>query len=210
MITTLLFDLGGVIMDIDRNNCVRAFEKLGMSDINHFLGEYAQKGIFAQLEEGNLTAEEFHNEVKKHCPAGTTDREIDDAFNDFLIGIPRKRLERLLELKKDFRLCLLSNTNRIMWDSKIAAEFRQIPDLDIHSYFDGIATSFEAHSLKPSPEIFRYTEEKLHLVPSETLFLDDSEANVDAARKLGFNAEVVDSAEGNVFEVIDRFLTTQE
>lgn len=197
-------------MDIDRNNCVRAFEKLGMTDIGNFLGEYAQKGIFAQLEEGNLSAEEFHAEIKSHCPAGTTDEEIDRAFNDFLIGIPVARLERLLQLKERFRLCLLSNTNRIMWDSKIAAEFRQIPGLDIHSYFDGISTSFEAHSLKPSPEIFRYTEKKLGLVPSETLFLDDSEANVEAARKLGFNAEVVDSAKGNVFEVIDRFLASHE
>lgn len=205
MITTLLFDLGGVIMDIERLNCVAAFEKLGMRDIQLFLGEYSQKGIFGELEEGRLTAEQFHEEVKKHCPEGTTDREIDDAFNKFLTGIPRHRLEELLELKKRFRLCLLSNTNEIMWNSRIAEEFRQIPGKDIHSYFDGIATSFEAHSLKPAPEIFEYACRTLGLVPSETLFLDDSAVNVEAARKLGFKAETVGEGQ-DVFTIIRNYI----
>lgn len=191
MIKNLLFDLGGVIMDIDRENCVRAFEKLGMKDIAEFLGDYGQKGVFAELEEGKITVPQFRDIVRRHCPEGTTDSMIDDAFNDFLLGIPVIRLEMLLELKEEYKVYLLSNTNELMWNSRIAEEFRQIPGLDINSYFDGIVTSFEAHSLKPDPEIFRFAEKKLGIVPAETLFFDDSQANVDAAHSLGFKAETV-------------------
>lgn len=202
----MLFDLGGVIMNIDRNHCITAFKRLGMENIDKFLGDYVQQGVFAQLEEGNISEEEFHRIIKRDCPEGTTDKEIDDAFNDFLLGIPRYRLEALLKLKERFRLCLLSNTNKIMWNSRIAEAFRQIPGKDIHSYFEGIVTSFEAHSLKPSPEIFHYAERHLGLVPERTLFLDDSESNVMAARKLGYYSEVVPQDDGDVFMIIERFI----
>ncbi len=191
MIKNLLFDLGGVIMDIDRENCVRAFTKLGMKDIADFLGDYAQQGVFAELEEGKISAAQFRDAVRAHCPQGTTDAEIDAAFNEFLLGIPAIRLEMLLQLREEYKVYLLSNTNEIMWNSRIAEEFRQIPGMDINSYFDGIVTSYSAHSLKPDAAIFRFAEETLGIKPSETLFLDDSQANVEAARKLGFKAEQV-------------------
>lgn len=206
MIKNLLFDLGGVIMDIERENCIRAFETLGMKNIRDFLGDYAQQGIFAALEEGRISVEDFRDAVRKDCPEGTTNEQIDEAFEEFLIGIPMYRLEMLLELKEEYNVYMLSNTNPIMWNDRIAEQFRQIPGLDVNSYFDGIVTSFEAHSLKPAPEIFRYAETKLDIIPAETLFLDDSQANVEAARALGFNAEVVPT-DGDVFSIIYTFLS---
>lgn len=201
MIKNLLFDLGGVIMDIERENCIKAFKELGMENIGDFLGDYAQQGVFARLEEGKISEEQFRDEVRTHCPSGTTDDEIDAAFNEFLTGIPVYRLEMLLQLKEEYNVYLLSNTNKIMWNSRIAEEFRQIPGMDINSYFDGIVTSFEAHSLKPDEAIFSYAEETLGISPQETLFLDDSQSNVDAARNLGFKAAVV-SPESDVFGMI--------
>lgn len=209
MIKNLLFDLGGVIMDIRRENCVKAFQELGMSDIGEFLGDYGQKGAFKLLEEGALTPDEFRAEIMKSCPVGTTGSQIDDAFNQFLVGIPAYRLEALAGLRRRFGVYLLSNTNKIMWDSRIAEEFRKIPGREMDSYFDGTVTSFEARALKPSAEIFGYAVRKLGIVPEETLFLDDSQENIRAAVALGFHGAVVlASGDVDVFDVINRYLSS--
>lgn len=209
MIKNLLFDLGGVIMDIRRENCVKAFQELGMSDIGEFLGDYGQKGAFKLLEEGALTPDEFRAEIMKSCPVGTTGSQIDDAFNQFLVGIPAYRLEALAGLRRRFGVYLLSNTNKIMWESRIAEEFRKIPGREMDSYFDGTVTSFEARALKPSAEIFGYAVRKLGIVPEETLFLDDSQENIRAAVALGFHGAVVPaSGDVDVFDVINRYLSS--
>lgn len=187
MTTTLLFDLGGVIMDIDRHRCIEAFEALGMPDIADFLGDYSQSGPFAGVEDGSVSPARFRDIIRRHIPHPVTDDEIDRAFCRFLIGIPRHRLEALRELAKHYRVCLLSNTNPIMWNSFIADQFTG-EGLTREDYFDGMVTSFEAHALKPAPEIFNYTADKLGMEPSETLFLDDSEANCEAARRCGYHA----------------------
>lgn len=181
----LMFDLGGVIMNIERERCVRSFKRLGMEEPGKFLGDYGQTGPFGALEEGLITPDEFHAAVRPLVAPGVTDEQIDDAFNDFLTGIPASRLKALRRLRERYRIYLLSNTNAIMWDTRIAADFR-IEGRELADYFDGVATSFEARSLKPSAEIFEYTVRKFGIRPEETVFLDDSAANVEAARRLGF------------------------
>lgn len=185
MIKNLLFDLGGVIMDIRRENCEEAFRQLGMADIGEYLGDYGQKGPFAALEEGKISEEEFRAEVRKHIAREVSDEEIDRAFNRFLTGIPVRRLEELRKLRGKYKLYMLSNTNSIMWRQDIAEAFRQ-EGLTVDDYFDGIVTSFEAKCCKPAPGIFNRVVEKFGIRPEETVFFDDSKANVEAAAKLGF------------------------
>ena len=190
MIKNLLFDLGGVIMDIRRLNCVASFERLGMKDADSFLGEYSQKGPFLQLEEGAISEAEFRAAVRQFIDGEVSDEQIDSAFCDFLVGIPKYRLEQLRELKKQYGIYMLSNTNSIMWHSRIAEDFRQ-EGVEREDYFDGIVTSFEAKSIKPDAKIFHAVGEKLGIKPEETLFLDDSQKNLDAAAELGFQTLLV-------------------
>ena len=190
MIKNLLFDLGGVIMDIRRLNCVASFERLGMKDADSFLGEYSQKGPFLQLEDGAISEAEFRTAVRQFIDGEVSDEQIDSAFCDFLVGIPKYRLEQLRELKKQYGIYMLSNTNSIMWRSRIAEDFRQ-EGLEREDYFDGIVTSFEARSIKPDAKIFHTVVEKLGINPDETLFLDDSQKNLDAAAQLGFHTLLV-------------------
>ncbi len=185
MIKNLLFDLGGVIMDIRRENCEEAFRSLGMADIGEFLGDYGQKGPFADLEAGKVSESEFRKAVRLHIPCQVTDEDIDRALNEFLIGIPRKRLEKLRELRRKYRIYMLSNTNSIMWDRDTTKAFQQ-EGLSVNDYFDGIVTSYEAGCCKPDPRIFLTVTERFGIAPEETLFLDDSQSNVEAASKLGF------------------------
>ena len=182
----LLFDLGGVITDIRRENCVHAFEELGLKDANSYFGDYAQTGIFMGVEDGSIDVHGFHKALHALLPQKVTDAQIDEAFQKFITGIPVHRLRALESLRAaGHRIYLLSNTNPIMWDGILAAEFRK-DGHDRDYYFDGMVTSFEAKCAKPDPEIFRYTCRKLGIRPEETVFFDDSTANTDAAAALGF------------------------
>lgn len=191
MIKNLLFDLGGVIMNIRRDNCADAFRQLGMTNPDEFLDEYVQAGPFEGIENGSMTIDRFHDAIREIIGNDNlTAGQIDEAFGRFLIGIPRHRLEQLRELHRHYRLFLLSNTNPIMWRDGIAKGFSQ-EGHDVNFYFDGIVKSYEAHCMKPDPQIFRYAEKELGIVPQETLFLDDSQRNLDAAAALGFKTLLV-------------------
>ncbi len=191
MIRNLLFDLGGVIMDIRRQDCVDAFARLGLKNADAYFGLYGQEGIFGDIESGAIGVDEFHRRLHQLLPESVTDDQIDDAFNKFLIGIPEHRLKSLRDLRaRGYRIYLLSNTNPVMWNSRIKEEFTK-EGLAREDYFDGMVTSFEALSMKPEPGIFRFAVEKLGIKPEETLFFDDSQGNVDAARSLGFEAVCV-------------------
>lgn len=185
-IKNLIFDLGGVIIDIKRDNCVEALKELGMADADKFLGDYIQKGPFLQLENGSITAAQFRDEIRRHIPHPVTDAQIDEALGKFLIGIPVKRLRMLEALHKNYRLYILSNTNPIMWDQGI----KQFFESDGHTreyYFDGEVASFKAGCVKPDKEIFQYAIDNLGIDPAESVFFDDSTDNTRAAEALGFN-----------------------
>lgn len=190
-IKNLLFDLGGVIMDIRKENCIAAFERLGLKDAPSYFGDFSQHGPFLQLERGDISPREFHAELRKGLPEGVSDTAIDDAFCQFLVGIPLHRLRTLEQLARRFNVCLLSNTNPIMWHSTIRKDFEQDGHTIDHYFPGGTVTSFEANALKPEAKIFEYTIDKLGIKPEETLFLDDSRANLEASSKLGFYTALV-------------------
>jgi len=185
-IKNLLFDLGGVIVDIRRSDCVEAFRALGFADIADYLGDYGQKGPFLLIEEGKISVDDFHREIRRHLPAGITDGEIDRAFNAFITGIPVQRLQALRQLReRGYRLYVISNTNPVMWNDSIARAFAQ-EGLCVGDYFDGIVTSFTTGCCKPDRAIFDRVIDDFSIKPGETLFFDDSDANCAKARQLGF------------------------
>lgn len=195
MIKALLFDLGGVIMDIRRERCVEAFREIGMPDPESFLGDFSQKGPFLRLEEGAITPERFRDEIRELIPVPVTDSQIDHALIRFLIGIPVERLRQLEQLHRRYPVYMLSNTNPIMWDAFIVKEFEK-DGRDLGYYFDGCVTSFDVKCCKPAPEIFLEAARRFGLEPAHTLFLDDSQANCDAAAALGFRTARVTQDSG--------------
>jgi putative hydrolase of the HAD superfamily len=203
-IKTLLFDLGGVIMDIRRQDCIDALRGLGMAHPEELLGDYAQKGVFMLLESGQISADGFRAELRLMIDREVTDAELDEAFQRFLVGIPRHRLAMLRSLRRRYGVYMLSNTNPIMWEGRIAEEFRQ-EGLELDDYFDGVVTSFEAGSMKPDEGIFIHAIKRLGLDPATTLFVDDSQANLDAAARLGFATALVEPGR-EVADALSSFL----
>ena len=193
-------------MDIKRECCVDALTKLGVENADEMLGLYVQSGDFLRLENGSISAEEFRNSLRSQIKDGreVSDREIDEALNAFLQGIPLRRLVALRELHKRYKIYLLSNTNPIMYYSEIARQFMQ-EGKTIDDYFDGQVVSFLAGSNKPDRKIFEYAINYLGITPEETLFIDDSQHNLDAASALGFATALVPP--GREFEdILSRML----
>ncbi len=190
-VRNLLFDLGGVIMNLRRENCVEALEQLGLKDADEMLGLYCQTGPFMQLEEGKITPVEFRAEIRRRIGCEVSDAEMDDAFNRFLLGIPVERLRALESLRKQYKIYMLSNTNAIMFDSKIKTDF-QIDGKNREDYFDGMCLSYEEGCAKPDLQIFHNVLDKFGIKAEETLFFDDSQANLEAAARLGFRTWLVE------------------
>lgn len=189
--TDIVFDLGGVILDIDRDRCVRHLESLGLADAAQMLDLYCQTGDFLALEEGKLSAGGFFDALRRKANTGVSDMMITDALCDFIVGLPVLRLQALRRLRAEGkRLYVLSNTNPIMYHSVIDRLFRQ-EGLSIRDYFDGEIVSFQEKVCKPSPAIFDILKRRFHLRGETTLFLDDSAVNCQAAEASGIHAALV-------------------
>ena len=190
-IKNLLFDQGGVIVDIERDRCLEELRKLGMEMPELLIGLYKQEGPFFALENGDISVAEFHNELRPLMPEGVTEEQMDRAFSSFIVGIPLHRLQALRELRKRYRTYILSNTNPLMFEGVIARSFAQ-EGLDVNAYFDGVTVSYKAHSNKPDRKIFDYAIATMGIVPEETLFFDDGQENLDVAAQLGFKTALVE------------------
>lgn len=191
MIKNIIFDLGGVIIDLDRRMAVDALDRLGIKDASALLGEYEQKGPFLMLEKGDITSSELYDILLPHCKEGTTCSDIRDAFEEFLRDLPVERLRMIDKLReKGYKVYVLSNTNPIMYNHWIDNAFRN-DGKSVNDYFDGIVTSYQEKMCKPTPELFQRVVDRYGLNPSETLMLDDSEANVQSARSIGLQAKRV-------------------
>lgn len=202
-IDNIIFDLGGVVIDLCREKAVEALTALGLADADRLLGLYRQEEPFLGIETGRLTVGEFFDIIRRECP-GADDAQITEAFCQFLIDIPAERLERLRELRmKGYRLFVLSNTNPVMYNSWITDRFRQ-EGLSINDYFDGIVASFQELCCKPDPLIFMRLVARYGLDPSRTLMLDDSEANCRAAAGIGLHAIRVGSTPADDMMAITR------
>ena len=187
-IKNVIFDLGGVVVNLDRDRAVRALEKLGLEGADEMLGLYGQQEPFYGLETGERSTAEFFDIIRKRTNPGVTDAEITDAFNEFLIDIPLQRLAMLRRMRMaGYRIFVLSNTNPVMFNTWIDRAFRQEGGT-INDYFDGITVSFQELMCKPNVAIFETLMRRYGLNPSETLMLDDSDKNCRAAAEAGAHA----------------------
>ena len=167
VIKNIVFDLGGVIMTLDPAEALRRFKALGLSDAERYLDAYTQSGIFGNLEEGKITAEDFRSKLSSLTGHELTFDECKHAWLGYRKDVPQRNLDLLKELRaKGYRLILLSNTNPFMMDWALSSEFDG-KGSSLNDYFDAL-----------------YLSE--NILPEETLFVDDGPRNVEAAGKLGF------------------------
>lgn len=185
MIKAIIFDIGGVLIDLDKRRCIEAFHSLGISEIDELLDDCHQKGIFLDMETGRLSEAGFYDECRKLSKLKITDNEIKNAFLSFCIGIKAEKLLYLKELSDKYDLYFLSNNNPI-----VMREFNldlQNYGLDIETSFKDRFISYELGIAKPNIEIFRIADTRIGRPAEEILYIDDSENNVKAAEKMCWN-----------------------
>lgn len=182
----LIVDFGGVLIDLDRQRCLKNFKELGLPDVEHTLDIYHQQDFFQQYEKGLISSDDFRNIIREKIGKDVTDARIDAAWNSFLVSIPTYKLDLLLALRKDYVVYLLSNTNEIHWKWSCEHAF-PYKAFRVEDYFEHIFLSYKMKMAKPGEEIFRKVLDDVGLDPKETFFIDDSESNCMTAQSLGIS-----------------------
>lgn len=184
MIKNIIFDLGGVIVRLDKNACIESFRKLGFDDFGRILNEFVQKGPFLDFEMGLITDDEFRSFIRQNTNKEVMDTEIDQAMADFLVEIPVNKLETISRLKSNYNVFLLSNTNPIA--IKAVKPFFETEGRTMEDYFDRMFLSYQMKMAKPDMKIFAKVLETASVKAQETLFIDDGPANLYSASLLGY------------------------
>lgn len=187
MIKNIIFDLGGVIMTIDQDEALRRFKALGLADAERHLDPYTQTGIFGDVEEGKITADEFRCELCKLVGRELTFEECKHAWLGYRKDVPRRNLDLLERLRSEsYRLILLSNTNPFMMDWGLSKDFDG-KGRSLNDYFDALYLSFKIGVMKPDAAFFKYVLDNEGIRPEESVFVDDGTRNIEAAKGLGFH-----------------------
>ena len=186
-IKNIVFDLGGVLVDLDFKAAINGLQQAGFANVKEQLQSFDREGIFQKFELGEMTAEEFRTAIRENSTVTLTDEEIDALWNAMLLEIPREKLELILDLRGKYMVYLLSNTNSIHWDyvCKNAFNYR---GFRVNDYCEETFLSYEMHLAKPDKAIYEKVLQDANLLAEETLFIDDSEANCKAAEEVGIHA----------------------
>jgi glucose-1-phosphatase len=187
-ISTLIFDLGGVLVNLEPERTLAAFEALGMANVNYNFTPANQPDVFSAYETGRMSDSEFIRILREHMAEGTTDAEVIEAWNCMILDFPRHRIEVLQSLKKRYRLILLSNTNPLHIEYFLKGFQQQHPEIEFADLFDAIYYSHEIQLRKPDLNVFEFILQTHQLQAAECCFIDDNLVNTEASSILGINS----------------------
>ena len=190
-IKNIIFDLGGVILDIDETMTLNELKKLGIDGLN-LLNSNEFKALDERFERGIISAPTFRKKAKELIGRpDISNPDFDYLWNSMLLDIPRERIQALEAIKKHYHIFLMSNTNEIHYDLyvrdlQLRFGYKQFDDLFDKSYF-----SFDIHLMKPDPLFFEYVLDHQGMKPNETLFIDDTRTNIEVAQSLGIHTYLI-------------------
>lgn len=186
-IKALIFDMGGVLVDLDIEDCKKAFkEGLGYHKIDDIIDACHQKGIYGELEQGLLTGDEFRKIVLSESRPGSKPEDVDKAMYHILVGIAPEKVRLLKDLAAEYDLYLLSNNNEICLPC--ARGIFEQAGIPLDKIFRKCFYSFEMKALKPSESFYKAVVEQIGIPSEQMLFIDDSMANVEGSIAAGLPA----------------------
>lgn len=189
MTNTIVFDLGGVIINLNVPRCVGNFKHLMDEEyIRTVLGidnegegvvavSAATKQLMHDYEYGNISTDDFLRTLQQYCHPGTTIEQIRTAWLTMLDELPQERLDYIASLRrKGYRTVLLSNSNELHWDP-IWEQYH------LGSYFDAVFASHHLHMAKPNREIFDHVIREAQIDSTHTVYVDDLDKNRTAGER---------------------------
>ncbi|MBQ3673914.1 MAG: HAD-IA family hydrolase [Paludibacteraceae bacterium] len=214
--TTVVFDLGGVIIDLNVPRCVANFKRLmGEENVRNVLGiddegegvvavSAATRQLMHDYEYGNISTDEFLETLVSYCAEGTTAAEVRESWMSMLGELQQEKLDYIAGLRKaGYKTYLLSNSNQMHWDP-IYEQYH------LERYFDGIFASHHLHIAKPSQAIFEHVIRETGLDSTQTVYVDDLEKNRAAANKFVGWQTCASIEELRVKEVLNHFAIPNE
>ncbi|MBI1221113.1 MAG: HAD-IA family hydrolase [Bacteroidetes bacterium] len=191
-IKNLLFDLGGVIIDLHIQNTREAFEELGMKETGNWFVAHDQNSWLNKYETGQIDTDAFIAGINKDSGLGISEKDFKQAWNAMLGKVRRSRLEMLENLREKYRVFALSNINPMHAHACHEILERDHDIYSFHEIFDRVFFSHEINARKPDKASFDAVLKATGIHPEETLFFDDHFPNVEAAARFGFLAQHVD------------------
>jgi len=182
----IIFDLGAVILNINYQNTIDEFTKLGVKNAATFYSKKVQTDLFNQIETGMISSNQFLKALQKKTNNANI-IQVEQAWNAMLLDLPEERLQLIKKLKDNHNIYLLSNTNAI----HINAFKEQLGDkkwLAFCELFDKMYLSHELGLRKPDVKIFEYILKEQKLKAEEVFFIDDSPQHIAGAKKLGIHS----------------------
>lgn len=183
----IVFDLGGVLLNIDPEVSFTEFKKLQIMNEDTFRDLFIRQNLLFDLETGKANSFEFREKIRQFSMKTVSDEEIDFAWNALLLDFPLHRFEMLKNLKSHFFVHLLSNTNEIHFNC-YSIKFKEKFNSGFESMFHNLFLSYQMGLRKPDEQIFLKMLSEGNMNPSETIFIDDTPENIDAALKTGIQA----------------------
>lgn len=183
-IKNIIFDLGGVLFNIEPERTAEAFAALSNSSPVDIMELHKSQNFFTDYEKGLIGDHEFRDHIREFLNKELSDKQIDDAWGALLLDIPMNKIDMIREAQGKYKTYLLSNTNNIH-RIKFEADFIRTAGNKIQDYFEKVYYSFDMGMRKPDDEIFLEVLHQNDLIPEETLLLDDSLPNILSAEQLG-------------------------
>lgn len=190
-IENIIFDLGGVILNIDYQLTEKAFKSLGLQDFSKMYTQAAQTGLFDNYEKGNCSTPYFINALLDFLPPNTSANKVVAAWNAMILDFPIQNLKLLQKLKNKYRIFLLSNTNDIHLQAVNRALKKVSNENNLSGFFEKTYYSFEMGMRKPDAEIFNKVCYENSLDYQTTLFIDDTERHILGAKEVGLKTHLL-------------------
>ena len=197
-VKNIIFDYGGVIINIDFKLTINAFKELGFLDVEECIFQSKGSDLLVKMEKGHISIKDFRNEIRNISKQNFSDEQIDFAWNALLLDMPSKRIKLIEQLKTKYRVFLLSNTNIIHYNTYLKSLQSEFGYADFNSLFEKAWFSHDLGMIKPSAEIYNFVIKDASILPQETLFIDDSEINITGAKNAGlkvhhlYNEDILD------------------
>ncbi len=184
-IENIIFDFGGVILDIDPKLTVSEFQKLGCEDVERLQSDEFYREIILKFEKGLVSSDEFRDRIRKFLNMKLTDEQINNAWNTLLSRLEKERIQTLEAVKKHYALYMLSNSNAIHYDFFVQDLKDHFGYEDFDALFRKAYFSYKLHMHKPNTDIYHYVIRQENIIPEKTLFIDDRADNIEGAQKAG-------------------------
>lgn len=205
-VRNIIFDLGGVLLNINYQLTIDAFISLGIEDFHNLYSQANQSNLFDGFEKGDISTEDFIKGIKSYLPKNISEKDVVDAWNAMLLDLPKERLDFLFELKSDYNTVLLSNTNAIHIDYFHQQLYEVYGKSSLAPYFNEVYFSCDLGMRKPDAEIFETICSNEGFDPAETLFIDDSIQHIEGAASIGIQAHYLDVKKNDVITLLRSLL----